>query len=572
MTRAIPTGLNRRKASGRACPAASTRASHSGCSWSRYGSSETTLTVASATPSPVSWISSWYRGGSTASRAASSCGSRASRTATLFTSRWYGAAPGRGIHRKAEPAAATAGGGGAASRPPAATPVRAGNSPCCPMCRGGPPDHHDGMDFTTSARPGLRAPAAAPAPALTPAPWAGIALIAVAAVAVEMAVSARYGYVRDELYFLSAGQHLAFGYVDQPPLTPLLARITAALTGGTLVGFRILPALCLAALVVMTAAMSRRLGAGRTGQLLAALAAATCAEYLGAMHELTTTTPDFVFWALILLLVMRLLASRDPRWWLAIGGCGGARCRVAGRAWLARPGRVPRTADVGRAQPGRLLAGPGALHRPGADPGVGGRSGVVAAQRGGAAVPPGCDRLRDRDRTAVRPGRQGVLPGCRVHAPARGRLRPARAAPRGPARPAQAAPRGRLRPAQAAPRGPSAPGPPDRACVRGRDGDGGRRGTGRAGGAARAAGPGPAHRAAAEDQLRPRRGDRLAPLRCAGCRPLRRGAGRAAGADYDPGRELRRGGSDRPLRPRRRPAAGLQRRQQLLALGPAARR
>ena len=179
------------------------------------------------------------------------------------------------------------------------------------------------MDFTTSARPGLRAPAAAPAPALTPAPWVGIALIAVAAVAVEMAVGARYGYVRDELYFLSAGQHLAFGYVDQPPLTPLLARITTALTGGTLAGFRILPSLCLAALVVMTAAMSRRLGAGRTGQLLAALAAATCAEYLGAMHELTTTTPDFVFWALILLLVMRLLASRDPRWWLAIGGCAG---------------------------------------------------------------------------------------------------------------------------------------------------------------------------------------------------------------------------------------------------------
>src|SRR6185312_6075686 len=158
---------------------------------------------------------------------------------------------------------------------------------------------------------------------LTPAPWAGIALIAVAAVAVEMAVSARYGYVRDELYFLSAGQHLAFGYVDQPPLTPLLARTTAGLTGGTLAGFRILPALGLAALVVMTAAMSRRLGAGRTGQLLAALAAATCAEYLGAMHELTTTTPDLVFWALILLLVMRLLASRNPRWWLAIGGCAG---------------------------------------------------------------------------------------------------------------------------------------------------------------------------------------------------------------------------------------------------------
>jgi 4-amino-4-deoxy-L-arabinose transferase-like glycosyltransferase len=138
-----------------------------------------------------------------------------------------------------------------------------------------------------------------------------------------MTVSARYGYVRDELYFLSAGRHLAFGYVDQPPLTPLLARITAAVTGGTLAGFRVLPALALAALVLMTAAMSGRLGAGRTGQLLAALAAATCAEYLGAMHELTTTTPDFVFWAATLLLVMRLLASQDRRWWVAIGGCIG---------------------------------------------------------------------------------------------------------------------------------------------------------------------------------------------------------------------------------------------------------
>ena len=161
-----------------------------------------------------------------------------------------------------------------------------------------------------------------PAVAARP-PWAGIALIAAAAFAVEMAVGARYGYARDELYFLAAGRHLAFGYVDQPPLTPLLARISAAVTGNTLIGFRVLPALAMAALVVATAAMSRLLGAGRTGQLLAALAAATCAEYLGAMHELTTTTPDFVLWAITLLLVMRLLVSRDPRWWVAIGGCVG---------------------------------------------------------------------------------------------------------------------------------------------------------------------------------------------------------------------------------------------------------
>ena len=154
-------------------------------------------------------------------------------------------------------------------------------------------------------------------------PRLGIAMIAAAAFGLEMAVSARYGYARDELYFLSAGHHLTFGYVDQPPLTPLLARFATAAAGNTLAGLRVLPALGLVVLVLATAAMSRQLGAGRTGQLLAALAAATCGEFLGAMHELTTTAPDFVFWAVTLLLVMRLLASEDPRWWLAIGGCVG---------------------------------------------------------------------------------------------------------------------------------------------------------------------------------------------------------------------------------------------------------
>src|SRR5262245_66533853 len=119
----------------------------------------------------------------------------------------------------------------------------------------------------------------------TPVPRLGIALIAVAAFLLELAVSGRYGYVRDELYFLAAGKHLAFGYVDQPALTPLIARVSAELTGNSLVGLRIVPALGLAALVVMTAAMSRLLGDGRTGQLLVAFAAVSSGQYAVRLAE-----------------------------------------------------------------------------------------------------------------------------------------------------------------------------------------------------------------------------------------------------------------------------------------------
>jgi 4-amino-4-deoxy-L-arabinose transferase-like glycosyltransferase len=181
------------------------------------------------------------------------------------------------------------------------------------------------MNMPTGAHDPQALPAAPPAPAARPARADRRAIWCIAAVAfgIEMAVSGRYGYHRDELYFLEAGRHLQLGYVDQPVLTPLLARLEALAFGNTLVGLRVLPALGLSALVLLTAGMSRLLGAGRAGQAIAALATGSSLVYLAAMHLLSTTTPSFVLCALTLYLVMRLLASEDPRWWPAIGVAAG---------------------------------------------------------------------------------------------------------------------------------------------------------------------------------------------------------------------------------------------------------
>ncbi|MFE9428712.1 glycosyltransferase family 39 protein [Kitasatospora sp. NPDC006697] len=143
--------------------------------------------------------------------------------------------------------------------------------------------------------------------------------IALATAAVLLAFSGRYGFHRDELYFLLAGRHLAWGYPDQPPLTPLLARLGAELFGASPSGLRVLPALLAAVAVALVALIARELGAGRGGQLVAAAAAACSGHLLGNGHLLSTATFDLTAWLAIILLTLRLLRTGEARWWPLLG-------------------------------------------------------------------------------------------------------------------------------------------------------------------------------------------------------------------------------------------------------------
>ena len=97
-----------------------------------------------------------------------------------------------------------------------------------------------------------------------------LAALAVGTALLLLAFAGRYGYHRDELYFLRAGRELAFGYVDQPPLTPLLALVMDELVPGSLVALRLPSALAAGLLVLVTGLIAREFGGGRAAQLLAA--------------------------------------------------------------------------------------------------------------------------------------------------------------------------------------------------------------------------------------------------------------------------------------------------------------
>jgi dolichyl-phosphate-mannose-protein mannosyltransferase len=157
-------------------------------------------------------------------------------------------------------------------------------------------------------------------PDLAIAPVAGIGL---SLATLLIAFSTRYGYHRDELYFLAAGHHLAWGYPDQPPLVPLIARAMSALAPASLLVLRLPAAIASAALVLLTGAIARELGAERRAQVLAALCIAVAPLPIGAGHLLSTTTFGLPAWALCCWLVLRTLRTGNDRLWPLVGLAAG---------------------------------------------------------------------------------------------------------------------------------------------------------------------------------------------------------------------------------------------------------
>src|SRR5436190_8686749 len=103
-----------------------------------------------------------------------------------------------------------------------------------------------------------------------------IAVFSMAALLVHLLTNERYGYFRDELYYMVCGRHLAFGYVDQPPLSIILVRLSNALFGESLFALRLLPAIAGSLTVALTGATAQELG-GRVWAIALACTASLCA-------------------------------------------------------------------------------------------------------------------------------------------------------------------------------------------------------------------------------------------------------------------------------------------------------
>jgi hypothetical protein len=148
-------------------------------------------------------------------------------------------------------------------------------------------------------------------------------ILGVSALALHLWASAGYDYFSDELYFIVCGQHVAWGYVDQPPLTPLIAGLAHGLFGNSLVGLRLVPTLTAAALVALTTEAARRLGGGFFARWLCGLAVLLAPVFLGVAQTLSTDSLQPLAWLAATLALISAIESERSLPWYVLGAIAG---------------------------------------------------------------------------------------------------------------------------------------------------------------------------------------------------------------------------------------------------------
>ena len=141
---------------------------------------------------------------------------------------------------------------------------------------------------------------------------------ALAALAVHLAGNAHYGFFRDELYFIVCGRHPALGYVDQPPLTPLLAALSQVF-GTSLFTLRVIPAICAGIATYTACVLAAEFGGRSFARHVAGLTMLLAPEMMAFGTRFSPDSIEFCAWPVLALWTLRLTRGADPRWWLAVG-------------------------------------------------------------------------------------------------------------------------------------------------------------------------------------------------------------------------------------------------------------
>jgi hypothetical protein len=144
-------------------------------------------------------------------------------------------------------------------------------------------------------------------------------VIAFAVLAAHLLTIGNYGLFRDEFYYLACGRHLAWGYVDHPPLVAAVAFASTSLLGDSPLAVRLFSLLCSFGTILVAGALVGRLGGGRFAQVIACLAIAVAPHYLNVFHMLSMNSIEIFLWTLGGYLAVDAIQGGRRATWLAFG-------------------------------------------------------------------------------------------------------------------------------------------------------------------------------------------------------------------------------------------------------------
>lgn len=153
--------------------------------------------------------------------------------------------------------------------------------------------------------------------------YAGAVCVALLKLVLHLLAGRHYGYFVDELYYLACADHLAWGYVDQPPLIAAIARLVKLTLGDSLPAIHLLPALAGSAKVLMAAGIAREMGGRNFAQVLAALAALLAPGFLAVDNWLSMNVFEPLFWMGCAWIVIRMIRTGNKKLWPWFGVLAG---------------------------------------------------------------------------------------------------------------------------------------------------------------------------------------------------------------------------------------------------------
>jgi len=128
-----------------------------------------------------------------------------------------------------------------------------------------------------------------------------------------------YGFFRDELYYIACSDQLAWGYVDQPPFSLFLLKLTRLLFGDSLAAIRLIPGLMHTVVIVITAMMVKEMGGRLFAIFLACLVVALSPIHLGMSLIYSMNSIDIVLWSLAIYFVLKIINTESQFYWIWLG-------------------------------------------------------------------------------------------------------------------------------------------------------------------------------------------------------------------------------------------------------------